>query len=139
MNIVVWIRRKKHKELLDENEKLRNEIRVYKDKEKLNLVTWDLGTLTFVTHAGIGVGQVSLSFEKHENNTVKMYEYYRPPNSKEWELYESDDKPIITFKFRTEHAASQWYDTLRGLPYGVMNNKIDLSKEYKSVCAIDKA
>lgn len=137
----MWIRKKKYQELLDENEKLRNETQVYKDKKKLNLVTWDLGTMSFVTHVSAVVGQVNLLFKKHENNTVEMYEYYRPPNSKEWEweLYESDDKPIITFKFKTERAASQWYDTLCCLSGAARNNKIDLSKEYKSVCAIDKA
>lgn len=134
----MWIRKKKYKELLDENEKLRNETRVYKDKKKLNLVTWDLGMMSFVTHVSAVFGQVNLLFKKHENNTVEMYEYYRPPNSKEWESYEPDDKPIITFKFKTDRAASQWYDTLCCLSGGARNNKIDLSKEYNSVRSIDK-
>lgn len=121
--------------LLKETKYLREENKRLSDKYS-NFIIWDFGDFQFTTHGCTS----KVSFMLYDNNAVELMHTALINTTDDLKTYDITHIPKLVFSFKNIEAAEAWYNVLlHGIDPCVINGRIDLEREYKTICIMDDA
>lgn len=124
--------RETYEALLKENKYLREENDKLTDKLS-HFIVWDFGDFQFTTYGCTS----KVSFMLYDNNTVELMNAALINTTNNLKTYDVNI-PKFIFSFKNIETAEAWYNVLlHGIDPCVINGRIDLEREYKTICIMD--